>query len=84
MKRILAILVFSLAATLGMSGLAAADGSGDGDYCGASSTGCAKALENTRCAGAGGFGAFGKDWNFAGGADGQQTGLNNSSLCGNR
>lgn len=35
-------------------------------------------------AGAGAFGYFGKDNNLAGGADGQQTGLNNSSLCGNR
>ena len=84
MKRTIATLVFALAATLGMSGLASADGSGEGDYCGASGTGCAKALENTNCAGAGGFGAFGKDWNFAGGANGQLTGLNNSSLCGSR
>lgn len=35
-------------------------------------------------AGSGAFGFFGKDNNFAGGANGQQTGLNNSSLCGNR
>jgi hypothetical protein len=42
---------------------------------------CANA--NTPCAGHGAFGAFGKDFNFAGGADGQQTGFNNSSLCGN-
>ena len=84
MRRIIATLVLTLAATLGMSGLASADGSGDGDYCGASSNGCAHAFANNRCSGAGGFGAFGKDWNFAGGADGRQTGLNNSALCGNR
>jgi len=30
------------------------------------------------------FGYFGKDNNLAGGADGHQTGLNNSSVCGNR
>ncbi|SRR6266511_1021109 len=35
-------------------------------------------------AGSGAFGFFGKDNNLAGGADGQQTGLNNSSVCGNR
>jgi hypothetical protein len=35
-------------------------------------------------AGSGAFGYFGKDLNMAGGADGTQTGLNNSALCGNR
>lgn len=35
-------------------------------------------------AGSGAFGYFGKDNNLAGGADGHQTGLNNSALCGNR
>jgi hypothetical protein len=35
-------------------------------------------------AGSGAFGYFGKDNNLAGGADGQQTGLNNSAVCGNR
>jgi hypothetical protein len=35
-------------------------------------------------AGSGAFGYFGKDNNLAGGADGQQTGLNNSAECGNR
>lgn len=35
-------------------------------------------------AGSGAFGAFGQDNNVAGGADGYQTGLNNSALCGNR
>jgi hypothetical protein len=35
-------------------------------------------------AGSGAFGFFGKDNNLAGGADGQQTGINNSSVCGNR
>jgi len=35
-------------------------------------------------AGSGAFGFFGKDNNLAGGANGQQTGLNNSSVCGNR
>ncbi len=35
-------------------------------------------------AGSGAFGFFGKDNNLAGGADGVQTGLNNSAVCGNR
>jgi hypothetical protein len=35
-------------------------------------------------AGSGAFGYFGKDNNLAGGADGQQTGLHNSAICGNR
>ena len=58
------------------------------DYCGASSNGCEHAAAaGAQCdtgAGSGAFGAFGKDNNFAGGADGHQTGLNNSALCGNR
>lgn len=35
-------------------------------------------------AGSGTFGYLGKDNNMAGGADGHQTGLNNSAVCGNR
>jgi hypothetical protein len=35
-------------------------------------------------AGSGAFGYFGKDNNLAGGANGEQTGLNNSAVCGNR
>ena len=35
------------------------------------------------CAGAGAFGYFGPGNNMAGGADGTQTGYNNSNLCGN-
>jgi hypothetical protein len=35
-------------------------------------------------AASGAFGFFGKDNNLAGGANGQQTGLNNSAVCGNR
>ena len=83
MKRTIAALVFALAATLGMSGLAAADGSGIGDYCGASSNGCTHSMSNTKCAGHGAFGAFGKDNNFAGGASGERTGFYNATLCGN-
>lgn len=35
-------------------------------------------------AGSGAFGYFGKDNNLAGGANGHQTGLNNSAVCGKR
>lgn len=35
-------------------------------------------------AGSGAFGFFGRDNSLAGGADGQQTGVNNSAVCGNR
>lgn len=35
-------------------------------------------------AGSGAFGYFGKGNNLAGGANGQQTGINNSAVCGNR
>lgn len=35
-------------------------------------------------AGSGAFGYFGKGNNLAGGANGHQTGINNSSVCGNR
>ena len=34
-------------------------------------------------AGSGAFGYFGTELNLAGGADGTQTGLNNSAVCGN-
>jgi hypothetical protein len=41
--------------------------------------------QNGSGAGSGAFGAFtGKGNNFAGGADGHQTGVNNSSIAGNR
>lgn len=35
-------------------------------------------------AGSGAFGYFGKGSSLAGGANGYQTGLNNSAVCGNR
>jgi hypothetical protein len=58
------------------------------NYCGSSENGCDHtATAGAQCgtgAGSGAFGAFGKNNNFAGGADGTQTGLNNSALCGNR
>ncbi len=56
----------------------AGDGSGYGTQ-----PGYAVANGHTVCAGHGAFGAFGKDYNLAGGADGAATGAANSSLCGN-
>jgi hypothetical protein len=58
-------------------------------YCGASTNGCVQsgALEEGNCAGHGAFGAFGTygdvgihDW--SGGASGDHTAYNNSTLCG--
>lgn len=73
-----------------------ASNSGDGsDY--GTQPGYAVANNNTICAGHGSFGFFGKDWNLGNlvsghylggsypgpGANGVQTGINNSTLCGN-
>jgi|GEM_PF-775900 len=63
-----------------------------GGYCENSANGCeAAANAGAQCgtgAGSGAFGAFGEHGDvahdFRGGANGQQTGLNNSALCGNR
>ena len=72
-----------LAGAFGASALAASN-----DYCGSSANGCASAgAAGAQCdsgAGSGAFGAFGKDNNWAGGANGYNTGISNSSLCGNR
>ncbi|MBX4187130.1 MAG: hypothetical protein KW802_02640 [Candidatus Doudnabacteria bacterium] len=91
MKRILATSVFSVAMLAGGAGLALADGPGN------STPGLDRYLDNAgrqqatevgaQCgsgAGSGAFGYFGKDNNLAGGANGQETGLNNSAICGNR
>ena len=80
MKRTIATLVFALAASLGMSGLAAADSNA---YCGSSANGCEQSASNTPCAGHGSFGAFGKGNDWRGGASGDNTAYNNSTLCGN-
>jgi hypothetical protein len=80
MMRIVAILAFSLAVALGTSGEAAADSNA---YCGSSENGCAHSMTNTPCAGHGSFGAFGKDNDWRGGASGDNTAYNNSTLCGN-
>ena len=63
---------------LGAAPAFAGDGTGYGTQ-----PGFTVATSHTDCAGHGAFGAFGKDYNFAGGANGRQTGINNSSLCGN-
>jgi len=82
-----AALVFSLAAAAGLGAFAQ----------GNSTPGLDRYLDNpgrqqatevgAQCdsgAGSGAFGFFGKDNNLAGGANGEQTGINNSSVCGNR
>ena len=79
MKRVISTLAISAAMFLGTGTVALA---GD-DYCGASANGCEHSRADTSCAGHGGFGAFGKDNNFAGGASGDRTAYNNSTLCGN-
>jgi hypothetical protein len=84
MKKLIIVAAFAVGGSFALSGPAAAAN----DYCGASGNGCEHAqAAGAQCgsgAGSGAFGAFGKDNNFAGGANGQQTGLNNSALCGNR
>lgn len=77
--------VVSLATVGAMAAPAFADSN---NYCGSSANGCAAAhAAGAQCgtgAASGSFGAFGQGNNFAGGADGTQTGLNNSAVCGNR
>ncbi len=68
---------------LALPAVGIAGNSGDGSEYG-TQPGFDVANGKTECAGHGAFGAFGKDNNFAGGANGEQTGLNNSGLCGNR
>lgn len=89
MKRFIAIAAVS--AGLVVPASAAADPPNGGGYCGASANGCAAAqAAGAQCgtgAGSGAFGAFGNFGyihDFSGGANGTQTGLNNSALCGNR
>lgn len=74
------LLVAPAAAVIGLAlaGPAYAAGGGYG-----SQPGYGVANSETACAGHGSFGAFGQGNNLAGGADGTQTGINNSNLCGN-
>ena len=79
----LAILA-AVPATLVCLGAAPAFANASGGY--GSQPGQAVAFSHTTCAGAGAFGYYGNghnEANMAGGADGQATGINNSSLCGN-
>jgi hypothetical protein len=82
MKRITMLAATAAALAFPAAGLSDPGGQ-SGTYCGASANGCAHSMANTECAGHGGFGAFGKDNNFAGGANGDATAFNNSTLCGN-
>ena len=80
MRAFVATLVLAMAALLGFSSPAAAE------YCGASGNGCDNSSANTVCAGHGSFGAFGQQGDyghdFRGGASGDRTAYNNSTLCG--
>ena len=81
--RKLALFLASATAALAFLALGVGTAAAGDDYCGASANGCAHSMSNTACAGHGGFGAFGKDNNFAGGASGDRTAYANSTLCGN-
>ena len=87
MKKTLGLI--ALSGTLALGGVALAQGN--------SEPGIVRYLENpgrqqatevgAQCgsgAGSGAFGYFGRDNNLSGGANGQQTGINNSAVCGNR
>ena len=81
MRVFIASLVIAAAALVGFASPASAE------YCGASGNGCDNSSANTVCAGHGSFGAFGEKGDvghdFRGGASGDRTGYNNSTLCGN-
>jgi hypothetical protein len=88
-KKIVVMAVASLGIISGAAIPAMAAGNstpGEGRY--DSNPGRQQAVEvGAQCgsgAGSGAFGYFGKDNNLAGGANGEQTGLNNSAVCGNR
>ncbi len=91
MKTKILALVFAAAAAMAVAAPALAEGNGN------SMPGIDRYLNNlgrqqatevgAQCgsgAGSGSFGYFGQDLNLAGGANGAQTGINNSSVCGNR
>ena len=78
------VILISASALLGGALAAATVSAGAIDtYCTNSASGCTHSQDQTICSFAGAFGAFGKGNSLAGGADGDQTGLNNSTLCGN-
>jgi hypothetical protein len=86
--------VVAVTMAIGLGGSVSAGNAGDGsDY--GTQLGYEVANGNTECAGHSAFDYFGKDHNLGNdtsghydgggpGANGQQTGLNNSALCGNR
>jgi hypothetical protein len=85
MKKYIAVLV--AAAALAVPAIASAEG--PSGWASEASMGGAEATEaaGAQCgsgAVSGSFGYFGKDNNLAGGANGVQTGLNNSGVCGHR
>ena len=81
MKRTASIIAATLLMVGASAGAASAGSAGDGSGYG-TQPGFSVANTNTPCAGHGAFGLLGKDFNMAGGADGTQTGINNSTLCG--
>jgi hypothetical protein len=84
MKKLMIVAGFAVVGSFALSGPAAAAN----DYCGASGNGCEHAAAaGAQCgtgAGSGAFGAFGKDNNLKGGANGPATGANNAAICGNK
>lgn len=87
MKRIIGLV--ALSGTLALGGVALAQGNSEpGLERYLSNPGRQQATEvGAQCgsgAGSGAFGFFGRDNNLAGGANGEQTGINNSAVCGNR
>jgi hypothetical protein len=81
MKRTASIVATALMMVGASASMASASSVGDGsDY--GTQPGFAVSTAATPCSGHGSFNAFGKDFNLAGGADGTQTGINNSTLCG--
>lgn len=82
-KRALLTIAVPIIATIGFAAPGFAGNSGNGSEYG-TQPGFTVSLSQTDCAGHGAFGYFGKDNNLSGGANGYQTGINNSTLCGNR
>jgi hypothetical protein len=82
------IIIGSIATLAAFGAMAAPVFAAPNNYCGSSANGCsAAAAAGAQCgtgASSGSFGAFGPGNNWAGGANGVQTGLNNSGVCGNR
>jgi hypothetical protein len=80
------VMLAAVIAALAFSSIASAENPGGISY----DTLYPVAAGNAQCGTAAGsgafaaFGNFGTVHDFAGGADGYQTGLNNSSVCGNR